>query len=126
MQETEIGDVAVFFPLRQWSIGKQVNGTLVQGFLYQNKLNPVAELDGTGTVVSRFADASKGNVPDYMVKGGVTYRIISDHLGSPRLVMYARAGNGLRPYPGLRKEMSPRSNENRYNAIARPGEEEGD
>jgi YD repeat-containing protein len=27
-------------------IGKKVNGTLTQGFLYQNQLNPVAELDG--------------------------------------------------------------------------------
>jgi hypothetical protein len=66
-------------------IGKKVNGTLVQGFLYQNQLNPVAELDGTGTLVSRFVYGSKGNVPDYLVKGGMTYRIISDHLGSPRL-----------------------------------------
>ena len=73
-------------------IGKKVNGTLVQGFLYQNQLNPVAELDGTGAVVSRFVYASKGNVPDYMVKGGVTYRIISDHLGSPRLVVNTSSG----------------------------------
>ena len=49
--------------------------------------NPVAELDGSGDLVSRFVYASKGNVPDYMVKGGVTCRIISDHLGSPRLVI---------------------------------------
>ena len=61
----------------------------MQGFLYQNQLNPVAELDGSGNVVSRFVYASKGNVPDYLVKGGVTYRIISDHLGSPRLVVNA-------------------------------------
>ena len=61
----------------------------MQGFLYQNQLNPVAELDGNGNIVSRFVYASKGNVPDYMVKGGVTYRIISDHLGSPRLVVNA-------------------------------------
>jgi RHS repeat-associated protein len=37
--------------------------------------------------VSRFVYASKGNIPDYLIKGGVTYRIISDHLGSPRLVV---------------------------------------
>ena len=45
------------------------------------------EPDGVGNVVSRFVYGSKGNVPDYMIKGGVTYRIISDHLGSPRLVV---------------------------------------
>ena len=61
-------------------IGKKVNGTLVQGFLYQNQLEPVAELDGAG------------NVPDYMIKGGVTYRILSDHLGSPRLVVDVATG----------------------------------
>ena len=59
----------------------------MQGFLYQNQLNPVAELDGSGNIVSRFVYASKVNVPDYMVKNGITYRIISDHLGSPRLVI---------------------------------------
>lgn len=69
-----------------------MNGTLAQGFLYQNQLNPVAELDGTGAVVSRFVYASKGKVPDYLVKSGVRYRIISDHLGSPRLVVNVTTG----------------------------------
>jgi len=55
--------------------------------LYQNQLNAVAELDGSGNIVSRFMYASKANVPDYLVKGRVTYRIISDQLGSPRLVV---------------------------------------
>jgi len=72
---------------RNRRIGKKVNGTLVQGFLYKDQLNPIAELDGAGNVVSRFVYGSKGNVPDYMIKAGVTYRIISDHLGSPRLVV---------------------------------------
>lgn len=35
---------------------------------------------------------TKGNVPDYMIKGGVTYLIISDHLGSPRLVTDTATG----------------------------------
>ena len=72
---------------RNRRIGKKVNGVLTQGFLYKDQLNPVAELDGAGNVVSRFVYGSKANVPDYMIKGGVTYRIISDHLGSPRLVV---------------------------------------
>lgn len=76
----------------QRRVGKKVNGTLVQGFLYQGQLQPVAELDGSGAVVSRFVYASKANVPDYMVKGGGTYRIISDHLGSPRLVVDITTG----------------------------------
>jgi RHS repeat-associated protein len=68
-------------------IGKKVNGTLTQGFLYQDSLKPIAELDGSNCVVSRFVYATHVNVPDYMIRGGVTYRIVSDHLGSPRLVI---------------------------------------
>ncbi|WAM22762.1 MAG: right-handed parallel beta-helix repeat-containing protein (plasmid) [Candidatus Methanoperedens sp.] len=73
-------------------IGKKVNSVLVQGFLYENQLSPIVELDSTGNVVSRFVYASRGNVPDYMVRGGNTYRIITDHLGSPRLVIDAATG----------------------------------
>jgi hypothetical protein len=73
-------------------IGKQVNGSLVQGFLYQDGLNPIAELDGSGAVVSRFIYAGRANVPDCLVKGGVTYRIISDHLGSPCLIVDSQTG----------------------------------
>lgn len=73
-------------------IGKKINGALVQGFLYQNQLNPIAELDASGNVIARFVYGSRPNVPDYMLKGGATYRIVSDHLGSPRLVIDAQAG----------------------------------
>ncbi|MBI5024953.1 MAG: hypothetical protein HZC18_08185 [Candidatus Omnitrophica bacterium] len=73
-------------------IGKKVNGTLAQGFLYDGQIQVVAELDGSNNVVSRFVYGTKGNVPDYMVKGGVTYRIISDHLGSPRLIIDTATG----------------------------------
>ncbi|MBQ1782166.1 MAG: hypothetical protein II007_00775 [Gammaproteobacteria bacterium] len=38
-------------------IGKRVNGVLVQGLRYGDQLNPVAELDGSGTLVSRFVYA---------------------------------------------------------------------
>lgn len=73
-------------------IGKKVNGNLIQGFLYQGSLRPIAELDGSNTVVSRFVYATHVNVPDYMIKGGVTYRIITDQLGSPRLVVDVTTG----------------------------------
>jgi hypothetical protein len=74
-------------------IGKMVNGSLVQGFLYKDQLNPIAELDGDNNVISRFVYGTKVNVPDYMIKEGVTYRIVSDHLGSPRLVVNAETGD---------------------------------
>lgn len=73
-------------------VGRKVGGALQQGLLYQNQLKPVAELDGANNVVSRFVYAGSVNVPDYVIKGGVTYRIISDHLGSVRLVVNAVTG----------------------------------
>ncbi|MEW6744381.1 MAG: RHS repeat-associated core domain-containing protein [Planctomycetota bacterium] len=73
-------------------IGKKMTGVLVQGFLYESRLRPVAELDGAGQIVSRFVYGTNINVPDYMIKGGVTYRLIKDHLGSPRLVVDAATG----------------------------------
>src|SRR5580658_6818604 len=75
-------------------VGKMVNGALVSGWLYQDQLRPVAQLDGTGTnVVARFVYGGKANVPDYMVTSGGTYRILSDHLGSPRAVIDVASGN---------------------------------
>jgi RHS repeat-associated protein len=73
-------------------IGKRVNGVVVQGFLYGDQLNPAAELDGNGNVVSRFVYGSKPHVPDYVVRYDTTYRIVSDHLGSVRLVVNAGTG----------------------------------
>ena len=73
-------------------IGKRINGSLVQGFLYQGPLQPVAEFDGNGNLVSRFVYATGINVPDYLIRDGQTYRLIKDHLGSPRLVVNTATG----------------------------------
>lgn len=73
-------------------VGKKVNGVLVQGFLYQDGLRSIAELDGSGNVVARFVYGAGFNVPDYIVQNGVSYRIIYDHLGSPRLVVNTTDG----------------------------------
>lgn len=73
-------------------IGKRVDGTLVQGWLYADGIRPIAELDGAGNVVSRFVYAGEGSLPAYMLRGGATYRFIVNHVGSPRLVVDAATG----------------------------------
>ena len=73
-------------------VGRKRNGALVQGFLYSNQLRIAAELDSTNGVVSTFTYGTKANVPDLMQKAGVPYRIITDHLGSVRLVVNANSG----------------------------------
>jgi YD repeat-containing protein len=73
-------------------VGKKINGVLVQGRLYRDGLRPVAELNGVGALVSRFVYTTRPNVPEYMIKGAVTYRLALDHLGSPKLVVDSAAG----------------------------------
>ncbi|MBI2565445.1 MAG: RHS repeat-associated core domain-containing protein, partial [Candidatus Schekmanbacteria bacterium] len=73
-------------------VGKKIDGVLQRAWLYQDALEPVAELDGSGAVVAVFVYASRAHVPDFMTRGGSTYRLISDHLGSVRLVVDAATG----------------------------------
>ena len=69
-----------------------MNGSLQKAWLYADALRIVAETDGSGAVTSRFVYGAKPNVPEYLTRGGATYRIFSDHLGSPRLVVDASTG----------------------------------
>ncbi|MBI4702423.1 MAG: hypothetical protein HY744_14990 [Deltaproteobacteria bacterium] len=73
-------------------VGKRVDGVLMRAWIYGDRLRPAAQLDGNGNVVARFVYATRRNVPDYMAKGGSTYRLITDHLGSVRLVVDAATG----------------------------------
>jgi len=73
-------------------VGKVVNGELTQIYLYQGDVNPIATLDGEGQLIAQFIYASQDHVPDYMLKGGTVYRLITDHLGSVRLVVNANTG----------------------------------
>ncbi|MEW5851861.1 MAG: RHS repeat-associated core domain-containing protein [Myxococcota bacterium] len=74
-------------------VGKRVNGVLTQAFLYENKLRVAAELDGAGNVLALFVYSESPNSPDYAVKGGNTYRITKDQVGSPRLVVDSATGS---------------------------------
>jgi RHS repeat-associated protein len=65
-------------------VGKKKNGVLLKQWIYRDALKPVAELDGAGALVSEFVYGAKANVPEYVIRGGATYRVVSDHLGSPR------------------------------------------
>ncbi len=71
-------------------IGKAVTGgslPIQDGLLYDEQQRVVAELDGSNNVLSTFVYGLKPNVPDYMVRGGTTYRIVSDWRGDVRLVL---------------------------------------
>src|SRR5262249_13056354 len=69
-------------------VGKKLNGMLQGGRLYEG-IRPIAELDGTWTVVARFIYGTRPHVPDMLWKGGVLYRLVTDERGSVRLVLNA-------------------------------------
>ncbi len=54
--------------------------------------NVVAQIDGSGNLVARFVFGSKPKVPDYYSTNAGTFRILSDHLGSPRVIINASTG----------------------------------
>ncbi|MGP0098286.1 MAG: RHS repeat domain-containing protein [Terriglobales bacterium] len=76
---------------RNRRLGKMVRGSLTAGFLYHgNRI--AAQLNASNAIVSQFVYATGSTSPDYMISGGVTYRIFSDQLGSPRLVVNTSTG----------------------------------
>jgi RHS repeat-associated protein len=73
-------------------VGKKINGTLTRGWTYADGFRIITEVDGGGATVSRFVYGSRINVPDYFVRGGETYRIIANQIGSPELVVNVATG----------------------------------
>ena len=77
-------------------IGKLRNNVLEKSWLWQTQLHPAAQLDAAGNAQQFYWYGEKLNVPSYLVNRengvNVTYRVISDHLGSVRLVVNADTG----------------------------------
>jgi RHS repeat-associated protein len=77
---------------RNRRIAKLWNGVVTRRWLYQDGLRPIAELDPYNNVIRLFVYATNRNVPDYIISHGSTVRIITDQLGSPRLVVDVATG----------------------------------
>jgi RHS repeat-associated protein len=71
---------------------RRQQGGVVTKWLYQAPLQLAAELDGSDNVVSQFVYGTRGFTPDLLIKGGQTYRYISDQVGSPRLLVNVSTG----------------------------------
>jgi RHS repeat-associated protein len=73
-------------------IRRKVGGQVLDGLLYGDRLNPVTRLDSLGNPAAHFVYGSRPNVPDYLIQGGTTYRLITNHLGTVRLVVNVSTG----------------------------------
>ncbi len=74
-------------------VGKKIDGVLQQGFLYRDAIKPVVELDGAGNVVSRFVYGTNPITPDYVIKGGNTYKIFADQMATSLALL--KSGGGI-------------------------------
>lgn len=88
------GGMAVTYKVdgRNRRVAKLVDGTFKRGWIYQDGLRVVGELDSTGALAIRYVYGSRSHVPDYLVRYGTTYRLITDQLGSVRQVVDASSG----------------------------------
>ena len=72
-------------------IGKKVDGALVAGYLYGPDGRLAAQTDASGAVVATFGFDDAGRLT-LVQRGSVRYQVVTDHLGSPLLVIEAAGG----------------------------------
>jgi RHS repeat-associated protein len=73
-------------------VGKKVNGALTAQYVYGSQNQIMAVLDGNGQYKGKFVYGEKMNSPDYAIIGGVKYRIVSDQVGTPEMLIEAKTG----------------------------------
>ena len=69
-------------------VGRKVNGSVESYFTYQDSLRPIAQYNADGSIRWTIVYAERMNVPSLLISSnGTRYRVVSDHLGSVRLII---------------------------------------
>ena len=84
-------EVEYLVDARNRRVGVVVDGVSERAWVYSGQLNPVLELRPDGGR-SRFVYGTRSHVPEYMERDGERYRLVTDHLGSVRLVVNVTTG----------------------------------
>jgi hypothetical protein len=80
-------------------IARTEYGEVTHRWVYRDDLNPVAELNPDGSLRSLCVYADNANTPTFLVQidpdtgNRTTYRYLTDHLGSPRLLVDIDTGH---------------------------------
>lgn len=84
-----VGTVRVDYDLDAYGrrVTKRRNGTVENRYLYRNQLQPAAEVDAAGNVLSRYVYARGELAPDLMERAGASYALLKDERGSIRAVV---------------------------------------
>jgi RHS repeat-associated protein len=72
-------------------VGREVDGRLVTGYLYDAAGEVVAETNAAGALVARYGYDQLGHLA-LVEEGGNTYRVVTDQNGSPLLVVNSKSG----------------------------------
>ena len=75
-------------------VAKLVDGQVVEKYLWQDKTTLLATYDGSGNLKQRF-EYTDGNTPTTFTQNGERYYILTDQLGSPRVIADEQ-GNAVR------------------------------
>ena len=78
--------ISYLYDARGRRIARAVDGVRTHAWLYGSELMPLAEFDGSGSLQKSFIYAGS-TTPTSFVAGGATFHIVSDQLGSPRLIV---------------------------------------
>jgi len=62
-------------------------------YLYGEGNRLVAEYSGTGTLLAQYVYSTGRHVPDFMLKDGTVYQIVTDQVGSVRMVVDVSTGD---------------------------------
>jgi RHS repeat-associated protein len=73
-------------------ITRSLDGTVTNRFVYRSALQIAAEVSSSGTVTTRYVYGPLSHTPAYFIRGGQTYAILTDHLGSVRSVVRTSDG----------------------------------
>jgi len=73
-------------------VARKRNGAVTQYWIYDSEGRIVGESNAAGVLTKRFVYASRPHVPDQMITSGVKYALVTDHLGSVRLVVNTATG----------------------------------
>lgn len=94
-------------------ITRSLGGAITNRFVYRNALDVAAEVNASGTVTTRYVYGPLSHTPAYFIRGGVTYAIITDVVGSVRDVVRTSDGTVMQaltydPWGKVISDSSPR------------------
>ncbi len=72
-------------------VAKLVNGIVTEKYLWLDKTTLLATYDATDTLKQRY-QYTDSNTPTSFTQSGLTYYIVTDHLGSPRVITNSAGG----------------------------------